>query len=118
MDAAVGPNFASIVAMARWREELVFACSQKVSTTLPLQGKAKAIKWALLLAKNLAVVAVSIETDSMVCHDALIDLPPPHPPTKKKELDIFVLIFRICWLLILVSQFIGLLGRRLSQMVS
>ena len=70
MDAAVGPNFASIVAVARWREELVFACSQRVNTTLPLQAKAKAkaIKWALLLAKNLAVVVVSIETDSMVCH--------------------------------------------------
>ena len=58
-----------------------------MNTTLPLQAKAKTIKWALLLAKNLAVVVVSIETDFMVCHDALIDpsaTPPPKPKKKNR----------------------------------
>ena len=39
-------RFSVISSVVRdWREELVFACSKKVNTTLSFQAKAEAIKW-------------------------------------------------------------------------
>ena len=58
----------------QWRGELVFACSKRVNTILPLQAEAKAIKWALTLAANLEFEAIIIELDSQVCSNLLSDL--------------------------------------------
>ena len=72
VDAACNSESSSIAAVARdWRGEVVFACSKRVNTTLPLQAKAEAIIWALNLATNLDVVAIAIESDSKSCIDAL-----------------------------------------------
>ena len=74
VDAAIGPKFSTVAAVARdWRGKLVFACSQKVNTTFPLQAEAEAVKWALLLAAKLEVEGIYIETDSKICCDALIN---------------------------------------------
>ena len=65
MDVVVGPHCSSISSIARdWRGELVFACSKRVNTILPLQAEAEAIKWALTLAANLEFEAIIIESDS------------------------------------------------------
>ena len=50
---------------------MVFACSQKVKTTFPLQVEAKAIRWALSLPANLETENSISETDSKICHDAI-----------------------------------------------
>ena len=45
VDAAIGIKFSAVAAVARdWRGRLVFACSQKVNTTFPLQAEAEAVK--------------------------------------------------------------------------
>ncbi|KAL0004966.1 hypothetical protein SO802_012527 [Lithocarpus litseifolius] len=66
VDAAVGPNSASIATVVRdWRGELVFVLApKKLNTTLPFQVEAEAIEWALLLAESLEAVAISIEPNS------------------------------------------------------
>ena len=65
VDAAIGLKFFTVVAVERdWRGRLVFACSQKVNTTFPLQAEAEAVKWALLLAAKLEVEGIYIESDS------------------------------------------------------
>ena len=62
----------SIAVVARdWRGEVVFACAKRVYFNLPLQTEAKAIKWALSLAKSIEVVAMIVESDSKGCVDAL-----------------------------------------------
>ncbi|KAK9984384.1 hypothetical protein SO802_033909 [Lithocarpus litseifolius] len=62
----------SIAAIARdWRGDVVFACSKRVNTTLPLQAEAEAIIWALNLVANLDVDSISIESDSKSCIDVL-----------------------------------------------
>ena len=72
VDAACNSESSSIAAVARnWRGEVVFACSKRVNTTLPLQAEAEAIIWALSLAANLEVVSISIKSDSKSCIDAL-----------------------------------------------
>ena len=72
VDVACNSESSSIAAVARnWRGEVVFACSKRVNTTLPLQAKAEAIIWALSLAANLEVVSISIESDSKSYIDAL-----------------------------------------------
>ena len=44
VDAACNIESSSIAAIARdWRGEVVFACSKRVNTTLPLQAEAEAI---------------------------------------------------------------------------
>ena len=74
VDAAIGLKFYVVVSMARvWRGRLVFACSQKVNTTFPLQFEAEAVKWALLLVAKLEAESIYIETDSKICCDALIN---------------------------------------------
>lgn len=64
----------SIAAVARdWRGELVFACSKRVNTTLPLQAEAEAINRAVNLALNLDFDSICIVTESpKACIDALI----------------------------------------------
>ena len=75
MDAAIGLHCSSIASVARdWRWELVFACSKRMNTILPLQAEAEAIKWALTLAANLEFEAIIIELDSQVCSNLLSDL--------------------------------------------
>ena len=72
VDATCNSESSSIVAVARdWREEVVFACSKRVSITLPFQVEVEAIFWALNLAANLDVVSISIESDSKSYIDAL-----------------------------------------------
>ena len=72
VDAACNIESSSIATVARdWRGEVVFACSKRVNTTLPLQAKAEAIIWALNLATNLDVDSISIERDSKTCINAL-----------------------------------------------
>ena len=72
LDAACNSESSSIAAVARnWRGDVVFACSKRVNTTLPLQAEAEAIIWALNLAANLGFVSISIESDSKTCIDAL-----------------------------------------------
>ncbi|KAL0013555.1 hypothetical protein SO802_000624 [Lithocarpus litseifolius] len=72
VDAACNIESSSIATVARdWRGEVVFACSKRVNTTLPLQAKAEAINWALNLAANLDVNSIFIESDSKSCIDAL-----------------------------------------------
>ena len=70
-DIAIGPKYSTVAVVARdWRGKLVFACSQKVNTTFPLQAEAEAeaVKWA-----KLEVEGIYIETDSKICCDALIN---------------------------------------------
>ena len=57
----------------RLEGRLVFACSQKVNTTFPLQAEVEVVKWALLLATKLEAKGIYIETDSKICCDALIN---------------------------------------------
>ena len=58
---------------------MVFACSQKVKTTFPLQAKAKVVRWTLSLATKLEVDNVIIETDSKIYYDAIHELILPLP---------------------------------------
>ena len=44
----------------QWRGELVFACSKRVNTILPLQAEAETIKWALTLVANLEFEVIII----------------------------------------------------------
>ena len=75
VDAAVGPCFSSIVAVARdWRGELVFAGTMKVNTTFPLQAEAEAIKWALSLALVMGNKCIIVESDCQYCVHLLNDL--------------------------------------------
>jgi len=68
-------HFSVISSVTRdWREELVFACSKKVNTTLPFQAEAEAIKWALSLASNLNFEAVIVESDFQICANLRSDL--------------------------------------------
>ena len=50
---------------------MVFSCAKKVYSNLPLQAEAEAITWALSLAKSIDVVAMTVESDSKDCVDAL-----------------------------------------------
>ncbi|XP_065629740.1 uncharacterized protein LOC136067578 [Quercus suber] len=80
VDAAVGPRFSAIAVVVRnWRGELVFAGSKKVNTTLPLQAKAKAVRWAISFAPALDGDSVHVESDSQVVVQLLsnLTLPPP-----------------------------------------
>ncbi|KAK9999465.1 hypothetical protein SO802_019068 [Lithocarpus litseifolius] len=64
VDAVVGPRYSAITAVVRdWRRELVFASSMKVNTTLPLQAKAKSIRWAISIAPALVGESVIVESD-------------------------------------------------------
>ena len=87
----------------QWRGELVFACSKRVNTILPLQAEAKAIKWALTLAANLEFEAIIIELDSQVCSNLLSDLEAA-PPWRMKSIcdDSRILLassskVSVCW---------------------
>ena len=72
VDAACNSESSSIAAVARnWRGDVVFACSKRVNTTLPLQAEAEAIIWAFDLVANLGLVSISIESDSKSYIDAL-----------------------------------------------
>ncbi|XP_030963966.1 uncharacterized protein LOC115985138 [Quercus lobata] len=72
VDVAYNTEKSSIAAIARdWRGGVVFACSKRVNTTLPLQAEAEAIIWALNLAANLDTDSIFIESDSKTCIDAL-----------------------------------------------
>ena len=72
VDAAFKDDKSSIVAVARdWRGKVVFACAKRVYSNLPLQAEAKAIKWALSLAKSIDAAAMIVENDSKDCVDAL-----------------------------------------------
>ena len=80
VDAAVGPRFSSIAAMARDRRgELVFAGSMKVNTTLPLLAEAEAIKWALSLVPAMGNDCIIVESDCQYCVNLLNDLAEPPP---------------------------------------
>ena len=72
VDAAVGAYHSVVVVIARdWRGELVFACSKKVNTTLPLQVEAEAILWAMQLAEPLNSASILVEGDSQVCFKSI-----------------------------------------------
>ena len=65
VDAAVGAHHSVVAVIARdWRGELVFACSKKVNTTLPLQAEAEVLLWALQLAEPLNLAPFMLEGDS------------------------------------------------------
>ena len=65
VDAVVGTYHSVVAVIARdWRGELVFACSKKVNTTLPLQAEVEAILWALQLAEPLISAPILVEGDS------------------------------------------------------
>ena len=73
--AAVGSKFSSIDMIARdWRWELVFSCSHKSNTVLPLQAEAEEIKMALSLVPKIEVESIPIEADSKIYHEALLIL--------------------------------------------
>ena len=81
VDAAVGPRFSSIAAVARDRKgELVFAGSRKVNTTLPLLAEAEAIKWALSLVPAMGNDCIIVESDCQYCVNLLNDLAEPPLP--------------------------------------
>ncbi|XP_075633481.1 uncharacterized protein LOC142605940 [Castanea sativa] len=72
VDAAFKDGNSSIAVVARdWRGEVVFACAKRVYSNLPIHAEAKAIKWALCLAKNLEAAAMIVESVSKDCVDAL-----------------------------------------------
>ena len=54
-----------------WRGELVFACSKKVNTTLPLQAEAEALLRALQLAEPLKSAPIILEGDTQVCYKSI-----------------------------------------------
>ena len=88
VDAAVGPRFSSIAAVARDRRgELVFAGSRKVNTTLPLLVEAEAIKWALSFVPAMGNDCIIVESDCQYCVHILNDLAEPLPP-----LEVLVLV--------------------------
>ena len=65
VDVAVGAHHSIVVVIAsNWRGDLVFACSKKVNTTLPLQAEAKALLWVLQLAEPLNSALIMLEGDS------------------------------------------------------
>jgi len=62
-----------LVVIARdWRETLVFAFTKKAYTSIPDQAEVKAILWTVLLAKDLNLVEVEVESKSKSCIDALV----------------------------------------------
>ena len=66
----IGSNFSSIAVVARDRRgNLVLALSKKAKTTIPLQ--AEAILWAIQLAGDSFWPLVILESDSLICIDAL-----------------------------------------------
>ena len=68
VDVTVGLRFSVIAAVARdWGRELVFSCSKKVNTTLPLPAEVSALKWSLSLASYLDFEVVCVESDSQIC---------------------------------------------------
>ena len=72
---------------------MVFACSQKVNTTFPLQVEAEVVKWALLLATKLEAEGIYIETDSKIFCDALINPSQTSPRRiKSKVIEIQILL--------------------------
>lgn len=72
VDAAVGaPHFAVAIIARDWRVELVFACSKKVNTTLPLQAEAEALLWVVQLAEPLITALIMVEGDSQVCYKSI-----------------------------------------------
>ncbi|KAK9985739.1 hypothetical protein SO802_030690 [Lithocarpus litseifolius] len=80
VDAAVGSRLSAIAAIViDWREELVFAGSMKVNTTLPLQAEAEAIRWAISLAPAMVGEFVIVETDSLSVVQLLSNLAVPLP---------------------------------------
>ena len=75
VDAVVGSKFSSIDMIARdWRWELLFSCSHKSNTVLPLQAEAEEIKMALSLVPKIEVESILIEADSKIYHEALLNL--------------------------------------------
>jgi hypothetical protein len=47
----MGHSHAVIAVVARdWRGSLVFACSKKVNTNVPVQAEAEALRWSACLA--------------------------------------------------------------------
>ena len=97
VDAIIGLKFFTVAAVERdWRGRLVFACSQKVNTTFPLQAEAEAVKWALLLAAKLEVEGIYIETDSKICCDALLNSSQSSPwRIKSKVMEMQVLLYAL-----------------------
>ena len=97
VDAAIGLKFFNVAAVERdWRGRLVFACSQKVNTTFPLQAEAEAVKWALLLAAKLEVKGIYIESDSKICCDALINPSQASPwRIRSKVMEMQVLLYAL-----------------------
>ncbi|XP_075663409.1 uncharacterized protein LOC142632997 [Castanea sativa] len=68
VDAAVGAYHFAVAVIARdWRGELVFTCSKKVNTTLPLQADL----WAVQIAEHFTSAPVMIEGDSQVCYRSI-----------------------------------------------
>ena len=68
VDVTVGLRFSVIAAVARdWGRELVFSCSKKVNTTLPLPAEVSALKWALSLASYLDFEVLCVESGSQIC---------------------------------------------------
>ena len=85
-DAAVGKFDSAIAMIARdWRGNLVFACSIKVNTNIPIQAEAEALRWvvstvqakadalrqAVSTAMNHKLINVSFESDRQVCIQGL-----------------------------------------------
>ena len=71
-DAAVGKFDSAIAMIARdWRGNLVFACSIKVNTNIPVQVEAEALRWAVSTAMNHKLINVSFERDCQVCIQSL-----------------------------------------------
>ena len=54
-----------------WRGNLVFACSIKVNTNIPIQVEAKALKWTVSTAMNHKLINISFESDCQVCIQSL-----------------------------------------------
>ena len=97
VDAIIGLKFFTVAAVERdWRGRLVFACSQKVNTTFPLQAEAEAVKWALLLAAKLEFEGIYIESDSKICCDALINPSQASPwRIRSKVMEMQVLLYAL-----------------------
>ena len=71
-DAAMGKFDSAIAMIARdWRGNLVFACSVKVNTNIPVQVEAEALRWAVSTATNHKLINVSFERDCQICIQSL-----------------------------------------------
>ena len=71
-DVAVGSNHVvAIVVTKNWRGELVFACSERVETALPLQAEAEAMRWAVCMSIGKDFGSIVLEGDSLICYQAL-----------------------------------------------